>query len=126
MVDKCGMLLIAEPGAKLSTALDPWISECGYGVKAVDNLKDLLITLQSEKVRVLVMDVCLAEGMGYESISIIKGLSRNLPIIVTTEENNPEQESSIRHQGIFYYHVQSFGMEELMLAISNALARSAP
>jgi DNA-binding NtrC family response regulator len=125
MAGKCETLLIAEPGAKLATALHPWINDCGYAVKVVDNLKDVMITLQSEKVRVLVMDVCLAAGMGYDAIAIIKGLSRNLPIIVTTEENNPEQESSIRHQGIFYYHVKSFGMEELMLAISNAMARSA-
>lgn len=54
------------------------------------------------------------------AISIIKGLCRNMPIIVTTEENNPEQESSIRQKGIFYYHVTSFGMDELVLAISNA------
>jgi hypothetical protein len=27
--------------------------------------------------------------------------------------------------GIFYYHVKSFGMDELILAISNAMTRSA-
>jgi hypothetical protein len=43
---------------------------------------------------------------------------------MTTDENNPELESSIRQKGIFYYHVKSFGMDELMLAINNAMARS--
>ncbi len=51
--------------------------------------------------------------MGYEAISIIKGLDRKLPIIITADENNPEQESRIRHKGIFYYHVNSFGLDEL-------------
>ncbi len=87
-------------------------------------MKDAFITLQSEKVNVLVMDARLAEGMGYEAISIIKGLCRNLLIIMATDENNPEQEGKIRQKGIFYYHVKSFGMEELMLAISNALKRT--
>ncbi len=36
----------------------------------------------------------------------------------------PELESRIRQQGIFYYHVKSFGPDELMLAISNAMERS--
>lgn len=117
-------LLIAEPVSRLVDALDPWLSERGYAIKVVDNIKDILITLQTEQVRVLVMDACLAQGMGYEAISIIKGLNRKLPVIVTTDENNPEQESRIRQKGIFYYHVQSFGMDELIIAISNAMARS--
>jgi CheY-like chemotaxis protein len=131
MLAKSETLLIAEPVPKLVDALDVWLFESGYAAKVVDNIKDLLITLQSEKVRVLVMDACLLvmdacllKGMGYEAISIIKGLGRNLPIIITTAENNPDQESRIRQKGIFYYHVQSFGMDELILAIVNAMARS--
>jgi DNA-binding NtrC family response regulator len=123
-VEKCRTLMIAERGSTLVEALDPWLADQGYEVKLVDNMRDALITLQSEKVHVLVMDVCMAENIGYEAISIIKGLCKNLPIIVTTDENNPQMESSIRQKGIFYYHVKSFGMDELMLAISNAMTRA--
>lgn len=82
------------------------------------------MTLLCEKINVLVMDASLSEDIGLEAISIIKELYRNLPIIVTTDENNPKQESHIRQKGIFYYHVKSFGMDELMLAVTNAMARS--
>ena len=123
-MEECQTLLIAEPGDDLSTSLVPWLSEKGYDVKLVDNIKDVFITLQGKKISVLVMDVCLPESMGHEAISIIKSLRRDLPVIVTTDENNPELESSIRQKGIFYYHVKSFGMDELMLAIANAMARS--
>ena len=124
MTEKPGTLLIAERGRELSQSLNFWITERGHRVKTVDNLKGLLMTLQSEKINVLVMDVRLLEDMGYEAISIIKGLDRKLPIIITTDENNPEQESRIRQQGIFYYHVNSFGIVELILAITNAMVRS--
>jgi DNA-binding NtrC family response regulator len=124
MVHKCPTVMIAEPGSNLVAALYPWLADEGYEVKVVGNIKDALMTLQSEKIHVLVMDVCMAQAMGYEAIPIIKGLCRHLPIIITTQANNPEQESTIRQKGIFYYHVTSFGMEELMLAISNAMARS--
>jgi len=124
MKDKSGTLLIAERGVALSQNLDCWITEQGHRLKAVGSIKDLLMTLQSEKINVLVMDVRLPEDMGYEAISIIKGLDRKLPIIITADENNPEQESRIRQQGIFYYHVNSFGMDDLILAISNAMVRS--
>lgn len=123
-MEECQTLLIAEPGKDLSVTLVPWLSEKGYRVKQVDTIKDVLLTVQGEKIHALLMDVCVPESMGIEAISIIKSLRRDLPIIVTTEENNPELESSIRQKGIFYYHVKSFGMDELMLAISNAMARS--
>lgn len=125
MTEKCGALLIAERGCELALGLNAWLAEQGHHYKLVDNLKDLLMTIQNEKVNVLVMDVRLPEPMGYEAISIIKGLDRKLPIIITADENNPEQESQIRQKGIFYYHVTSFGMDDLILAISNAMVRSA-
>ena len=123
-MQECRTLLIAEPSADLATSLVPWLSEKGYQVRTVDNIKDVIVTLQGEKVNVLVIDVCLPDAIGSEGIAIIKSLRKDMPIIVTTEENNPQLESSIRQKGIFYYHVKSFGMDELMLAISNAMARS--
>ena len=121
---KCGALLIAEPGQDLSQGLSSWAKENGHPMISVKDLKDLFLTLQKEKVGVLVMDVCLPQALGYETISIIKSLCQRLPIIITAAENNPEQEAQIRQKGIFYYHVKSFGLEELILAISNAMVRS--
>jgi len=125
MTERCSKLLIAERGCELARNLDSWLAEQGLKCKTVDNIKDVLMTLQNEKINVLVMDARLPEEMGYEAISIIKGLHRKLPIIITADENNPEQEGRIRQKGIFYYHVNSFGMDELILAISNAMVRSA-
>jgi DNA-binding NtrC family response regulator len=124
MTEQGKTLLVAERGCELAQGLEAWLKEQGHRLKTADNIKDVLMALQNEKINVLVMDVCLPEAMGYEAISIIKGLHRKLPIIITADENNPEQESRIRQKGIFYYHVNSFGMDELILAISNAMVRS--
>ncbi len=124
MKEKCGTLLIAQRGCELAQDLDSWLKEQGHRCKTVASIKDVLMTLQNEKINVLVMDASLPEELGYEAISIIKGLDRKLPIIITAARNNLEQESRIRKMGIFYYHVESFGLDELILAISNALVRS--
>jgi len=79
MKGKCSTLLIAERGGELSHSLNFWITEQGHRLKAVDNLKDLLMTLQSEKISVLVMDVRLPENLGYEAISIIKDWTASCP-----------------------------------------------
>jgi DNA-binding NtrC family response regulator len=124
LMEKSGTLLIAEQGGELAQGLNSWLLEQGHAFKKVDNIKDVLMTIQNEKVKVLVMDVRLPDPMGYEAISIIKGLDRKLPIIITTAENNPKQEIQVRQKGIFYYHVNSFGMDELILAICNAMVRA--
>jgi DNA-binding NtrC family response regulator len=124
MKERCQTLLVAERGCGLAEGLNDWLHEQGHQLKTADNIKDVLMTLQNEKINVLVMDACLPDAMGYDAISIIKGLHRKLPIIITADENNAEQESRIRQKGIFYYHVNSFGLDELILAISNALVRS--
>lgn len=123
-MEKCGTLLVAELGSDLTGGLSAWAQENGHRLLCVDSLKDLIMTLQKQKVNVLVMDICLPDAMGVEAISIIKGMCQKLPIIITAEENNPEQESRVRQKGIFYYHVKSFGVDELRLAISNAMERS--
>ena len=51
MMEKSGTLLIAERGGALSQNLDFWITEQGHRLKAVDNIKDLLMTLQNEKIQ---------------------------------------------------------------------------
>jgi two-component system, NtrC family, nitrogen regulation response regulator GlnG len=124
MMDKGGTLLVAERGSEVAADVQDWARRNGHQLISVDTIKDVLMTLQQERVNVLVLDACLPEEIGFETIAIIKGLCHHLPIIVTAEENNPELESRIRQQGIFYYHVKSFGPDELMLAISNAMERS--
>jgi DNA-binding NtrC family response regulator len=123
-MEQYGTLLVAEPGSDLTGGLSDWARENGHRLLSVSSLKDLIITLQNQKVNVLVMDICLPDALGVEAIPIIKGLCHKLAIIVTADENNPDQESRVRQKGIFYYHVKSFGVDELMLAISNAMERS--
>jgi len=98
---KKGTLLISEPGCKLATDLAIWLDDKKYRVITVDNIKDVFLTLQFEKIHVLVMDICIPEKM-----------------------NNPELESCVRQMGIFYYHVKSFGLDDLTLAITNAMTCS--
>jgi DNA-binding response OmpR family regulator len=74
MAERCGRLLIAECGCELSQGLSSWLAEQGHQCKAVDNIKGVLMTLQNEKIDVLVMDARLPEDKGYEAISIIKGM----------------------------------------------------
>ncbi|MCD6305901.1 MAG: hypothetical protein J7M32_06380 [Deltaproteobacteria bacterium] len=113
-------ILIAEPAGALSPNLKAFAKERGYMLLKTGTLKETLLMLQGQRVDVLVLHALLLEK-DCEFISVIKGMERNLPIIICADANTAELESSIRKQGIFYYHIQSFGIQDLEMAISNAV-----
>ncbi|UCD86358.1 MAG: hypothetical protein JSV01_00825 [Desulfobacterales bacterium] len=51
----------------------------------------------------------------------VKRLFADVRIIVTTRENDPNKEKSVREKEVFYYHVTGFGINELKTAISCAM-----
>jgi DNA-binding NtrC family response regulator len=116
-------ILIAEPSGMLSSELGSYLTVSSFNTIQVRTLKETLLTLQTQRVDVLVLDAALLdEDCGF--ISIIKGMEENLPIIICAETNTPEFESSVRQQRIFFYHIKSFGTQDLEMAISNAVQKS--
>jgi DNA-binding NtrC family response regulator len=113
-------ILFAEPSEGLSTDLGEFVAQKGYRTIIVTTLKETLLTLQNQGADVLVLDAVLLEK-DCELITVIKGMEKNLPVIICSEINTPELESKIRQQKIFYYHIKSFGKEDLEMAISNAI-----
>ena len=45
-------------------------------------------------------------------------------IIITSSDNTPALEAAILRKKPFYYHVKTFGTDELLLAVQNAVERS--
>jgi DNA-binding NtrC family response regulator len=113
-------ILIAEPIEALSSELKPFLASLGIGVVHLKSLKETLIALQNRSIDILLLDSSLLEG-DCTFISIIKGISENVRIILCADTNTPEFESSARQQRIFYYHIKAFGTQELEMAVSNAV-----
>ena len=119
-MDKEKIILFAEPENATSVALYPLLTEKGHSLIVAKTLKETLLTLQDQRVDALVLDAALLkEDCGF--ISVIKGIEKDLPIIICAESTTPELESKIRKQKIFYYHIKSFGIEDLEMAVSNAV-----
>jgi DNA-binding NtrC family response regulator len=114
------IILFADPEGATSGNLRSMLRERGCRLIVTKTLKETLLVLQHERVEALVLDSSLLEEE-CEFISVIKGIEKNLPIIISAESNTPELESKIRKQKIFYYHIKSFGIEDLEMALSNAL-----
>jgi len=116
-------VLIAEPTETLSSELHTFLDDMGFGTIKVKTLKETMLTLQQQRVDVLVLDATLLEE-DCQFISVIKGIEEDLNIIICAETNTPEFESKVRKQRIFFYHIRSFGTQDLKMAISNAINKS--
>ena len=119
-MDKDKIILFAEPTEANSQELYLSLVKQGYKTITAKTLKETLLTLQSQRVDTLVLDAALLEeDCGF--ISVIKGIEKDLPIIICSSSNTPELETKIRKQRIFYYHIRSFGTQDLEMAVSNAV-----
>jgi DNA-binding NtrC family response regulator len=116
-------VLIAEPTEILSSELQSFLDDMGFSTIRVKTLKETMLTLQQQRADVLVLDAALLEE-DCQFISVIKGIEEDLNIIVCSETNTPEFESKVRKQRIFFYHIRSFGTQDLKMAILNAINKS--
>ncbi|MBW2095564.1 MAG: response regulator [Deltaproteobacteria bacterium] len=115
-------VIIAEPSEMLLKGLRPFLADNDLSVIHVRTQKEALLTLQNQRVHAMVLDADLLEE-DCEFISLVKGMQANLPIIVCAAVNTPEFEIRIRQKRIFYYHIKSFGIEDLEMALSNAILK---
>lgn len=89
-----------------------------------DMTDDQLIGIQKahqSKFDVVVMDAELNNDQIDKAIRIFKNCNPNVRIIVRTDINSRELEILVRKEHIFYYHLNSFGNQELQSALSSAL-----
>jgi DNA-binding NtrC family response regulator len=118
-----GTILIIDWDSVYLEALSHRLQDAGYEVRTADKVSGALALVQSEKIDVVILAADMPEMQGHEVVPIIKALAPRLPVIITAPENSQELEVKVRQASIFYYHVKSFGLEELNLAVQNALER---
>jgi DNA-binding NtrC family response regulator len=122
-MDRGKKILIVEPDAKMSEKLRQVLRKEHFSVSITDRASEAIRALQKEHVSVLILDVGVKDMAWDEMFAIVKGIDSGLPIIMTSDHNTPELEVSILRQRAFYYHVKSFGTEDLVLAVRSAIEK---
>ena len=117
-------VLIVDPDPLFAGRLEAVLCSEGYDVETVSGITIAAQRLKDVDFGCVVLDEDLPEMKGHEAVSILKTLSHNVQVIMTATSNTPELESRIRRQDILYYHVKSFDMHELQLAVRDAFRKS--
>jgi DNA-binding NarL/FixJ family response regulator len=89
---------------------------------AVENdLGSAITRSQNNSFDVIVLDASVA-GLPIErTIQILKDIDPKVKIIITAKLNSKSLEAKVRQEKIYYYHLDSFGFDDLKLAIQCAL-----
>lgn len=118
-------ILIVEPDPQVAKKLYQIFRKERFVVNLTERVPEAIRIIQEEHVSVLILDVETKDVAWDEVVPIVRGLDPNLPIIMTSAHNTPELEAHILRQKAFYYHVKSFGTDDLVLAVRNAVEKPA-
>ena len=118
-------ILLVEPDQHTAKRLDAVLKKEKFKVHLAERGSETIRYVQQEHVSVLILDTGIKDMKWEEVVPIVKGFNPGMPIIMTSDANSPELESTILQQKVFYYHIKSFGNDELVLAVRNAVERHA-
>ena len=114
-------ILIIDPDNDDRNIMATFLRQHDFAVDTGIGLSDAFAKISEGSYSCLIMDVELKEMKGYEAVPLIRNLDPDIKVIMTTRKNTKELESKVREQDIYFYFIKSFGKDELMLVINNAL-----
>jgi DNA-binding NtrC family response regulator len=114
-------ILIIDPDNDDRNIMATFLRQNDFAVDTGIGLSDAFAKISEGSYSCLIMDVDLREMKGYEAVPLIRNLDPNIKVIMTTKKNTKELESKVREQDIYFYFIKSFGKDELILVINNAL-----
>ncbi|OQX96048.1 hypothetical protein B6I21_02305 [candidate division KSB1 bacterium 4572_119] len=77
--------------------------------------------VQTERFDVIVLAAKIGGMPIGQTIQILKSIDPRTKLIVKSHTNSMKLEATIRKENIYYYHLDSFGQDDLILAIESAL-----
>jgi len=117
-------ILIADPDPQFAGRLSALLSAEGCEVEAVEGVTDAAARLRDVDFHCVVVDEDLPEMKGHDAVPVLRTISPDVPIIMTAGRNSLEIERCVRRRDVFFYHVKSFDLRELLTAVRNALGRA--
>lgn len=118
------VLMIIKHEKKIVQELSSLFNKNNLILAIEHDLGPAINRIQNAQFDVIILDANI-KGMPIEQmIQILRGIDPSAKIIVKTNENSKELEAKVRREKIYYYHLDSFGIDDLELAIKSALSKS--
>ncbi|MFC1671590.1 response regulator [Planctomycetota bacterium] len=123
MKDNVSRVLIVDPDPLFAGRVRDALSSEGYDVEVAEGITQAVQRLENASYGCVIVDEALPEMKGYDAVPILRAAFPDLTVIMTAVNNTSELEARIRRQPIFFYHVKSFDIYELRMAVRNAFGK---
>jgi CheY-like chemotaxis protein len=114
-------VLVVDDDELIRSLLREVLTKEGYKVEIIESGVMAIKKVLKQTVDVLILDIYMGGMSGIEVIPIIKQVNPHLPIIAITGDTSPETERKVRAEGIFYYFLKPFDLEEIKKVVRSAL-----
>jgi len=118
------VLMIAGAEEKNIDELTAFLKATGCEIVIEHDFGSAINRVQNSRFDVIVLDACINCVPLEHTIQILRGIDPKTKIIIKTKLNTKELEAKARKEKIYYYHLDSFGPDDLKLAIESALNQS--
>lgn len=106
-------ILIVEDDRFFSAILEEALTLWGYRPEWVTTGNTALKRMREQPFDVVLLDIYLPDAPGYRFISEFKEINPKVHIVTMTGYNSRELEKEVRRQGISYYMIKPFNIDQL-------------
>jgi DNA-binding NtrC family response regulator len=114
-------VLVVEDEATLRSALSRYLTRAGYAVLQAGTCSEAL-ELMRRPVDLILADVALPDGQGFELADNAARLDRNLPVIIMTADDNIDHAIQAVRHGATDFLLKPFSFDALDRAMSRVIA----
>lgn len=118
-----GTVLIADDDRTIRTVLTQALTRAGCRVHATGSLGQLLKWVEEGRGDLIITDVVMPDGNGIDTISAIRKLRPDVPVIVISAQNTIVTAIRATEAAAFDYLPKPFDLPDLMARSSQALSR---
>ena len=117
-------IMVVEDDPNTRKLMQAILSQNGYDVILAENGEDALEVLDKKHVDLIVLDIMMPKMDGYQFTEILRDSNFDLPILMVTAKETPQDKRKGFIIGTDDYMVKPFDEEELILRIAALLRRS--
>src|SRR5580692_2054191 len=126
MPEMTGDVLIVDDEPDIRELVAGILADEGYSVRTAADSNEAVAAIRARKPSLLVLDIWMqGAGMdGLELLDLVKGLDRDLPVIMISGHGNIETAVSSIKRGAYDFLEKPFKSDRLLLVIERALEAS--
>lgn len=117
-------ILIVEDDKNTRKLMDAIISNDGYKTYTAENGREALEVFDKEHIDLVVLDIMMPEMDGYELTDTLRSCNNNIPILMVSAKQLPEDKKKGFLVGTDDYMTKPIDEEEMLLRIKALLRRS--